>query len=180
MLKSARFHTSAFEVHLHSAMSVRINHRDANTLYVYMWKRASSGEYCSRKFQNTCRQGKEEPRLTAFGNTALSRMFGPKRTEVTGEWRQLHNDKLHNPQCKLQLPLLNHTPSRRDIGGWRYGSSLVNRGACSLTQRGRLDRGLHGSQGRSGPETRVATTLAQLLGLTFCSHQQTLFRCSKQ
>jgi hypothetical protein len=23
-------------------------------------------------------------------------MFGPKRNEVTGEWRQLHNEELHN------------------------------------------------------------------------------------
>jgi hypothetical protein len=26
----------------------------------------------------------------------LRRISGPKRDEVTGEWRQLHNDELHN------------------------------------------------------------------------------------
>jgi hypothetical protein len=26
----------------------------------------------------------------------LSRLFGPKRDEVTGEWRKLHNEKLHD------------------------------------------------------------------------------------
>jgi hypothetical protein len=26
----------------------------------------------------------------------LRRMFGPKRDEVTGEWRRLHNGELHN------------------------------------------------------------------------------------
>jgi hypothetical protein len=31
-----------------------------------------------------------------FENRVLRRMFGPKRDEVTGEWRKLHNEKLHN------------------------------------------------------------------------------------
>ena len=29
-----------------------------------------------------------------FENRALRRVFGPKRDEVTGEWRKLHNEKL--------------------------------------------------------------------------------------
>jgi hypothetical protein len=31
-----------------------------------------------------------------FENRALRRMFGPKRDEVTGGWRKLHNEELHN------------------------------------------------------------------------------------
>jgi hypothetical protein len=31
-----------------------------------------------------------------FENRALRRIFGPKRGEVTGEWRKLHNRELHN------------------------------------------------------------------------------------
>jgi hypothetical protein len=31
-----------------------------------------------------------------FENRVLRRIFGPKRDEVTGEWRKLHNDQLHN------------------------------------------------------------------------------------
>jgi hypothetical protein len=31
-----------------------------------------------------------------FENRALRRIFGPKRDEVTGEWRKLHNGELHN------------------------------------------------------------------------------------
>jgi hypothetical protein len=27
---------------------------------------------------------------------ALRRIFGPKRNEVTGGWRKLHNEELHN------------------------------------------------------------------------------------
>jgi hypothetical protein len=31
-----------------------------------------------------------------FGNKVLRRIFGPKSDEVTGEWRKLHNEELHN------------------------------------------------------------------------------------
>jgi hypothetical protein len=31
-----------------------------------------------------------------FENRALRRIFGPKRDEVTGGWRKLHNEELHN------------------------------------------------------------------------------------
>jgi len=35
-----------------------------------------------------------ERRLRMFENRALRRIFGPKRDEVTGEWRKLHNEEL--------------------------------------------------------------------------------------
>jgi hypothetical protein len=38
----------------------------------------------------------EEHRLRVFENRVLRRIFGPKRNEVTGEWRKLHNEELHN------------------------------------------------------------------------------------
>jgi hypothetical protein len=31
-----------------------------------------------------------------FENRVLRRIFGPRRDEVTGEWRKLHNEELHN------------------------------------------------------------------------------------
>jgi hypothetical protein len=40
---------------------------------------------------------REERRLRVFQNRALRRIFGPKRDEVTGEWRKLHNEKLNDP-----------------------------------------------------------------------------------
>jgi hypothetical protein len=39
---------------------------------------------------------KEEHKLRVFHNRVLGRIFGPKRDEVTGEWRKLHNEELHN------------------------------------------------------------------------------------
>jgi hypothetical protein len=38
---------------------------------------------------------REEHRLTVFENRILRRIFGPKRDEVTGEWRKFHNEELH-------------------------------------------------------------------------------------
>jgi hypothetical protein len=35
-------------------------------------------------------------RLRVLENRVLRRIFGPKRDEVTGEWRKLHNEELHN------------------------------------------------------------------------------------
>jgi len=34
---------------------------------------------------------REERRLRMFENRMLRRIFGPKRDDVTGEWRKLHN-----------------------------------------------------------------------------------------
>jgi hypothetical protein len=39
---------------------------------------------------------REERRLRMFENRALRRVFGPKRDEVTGEWRKLHNEELND------------------------------------------------------------------------------------
>jgi hypothetical protein len=39
---------------------------------------------------------KQEYRLRVFENTVLRRIFGPKTDEVTGGWRKLHNEELHN------------------------------------------------------------------------------------
>jgi hypothetical protein len=37
---------------------------------------------------------REENRLRVFEKRELRRIFGPKRDEVTGEWRKLHNKEL--------------------------------------------------------------------------------------
>jgi hypothetical protein len=38
----------------------------------------------------------EEHRLRVFENRVLRRIFGPKRDEITGECRQLHNEELRD------------------------------------------------------------------------------------
>jgi len=39
---------------------------------------------------------REERRLRVFENMVLRGIFGPRRDEVTGEWRKLHNEKLND------------------------------------------------------------------------------------
>ena len=44
----------------------------------------------------TLREGR---RLRVLENRVLRRIFGPKRDEVTGEWRKLHNEELNDLYC---------------------------------------------------------------------------------
>ena len=38
---------------------------------------------------------REERKLSMFKNMVLRRIFGPRRDEVTGDWRKLHNEELN-------------------------------------------------------------------------------------
>jgi len=38
---------------------------------------------------------REERKLRVFENMVLRRIFGPRRDQVTGEWRRLHNEELN-------------------------------------------------------------------------------------
>jgi hypothetical protein len=42
---------------------------------------------------------KEENKLKVFENRVPRRIFGPKRDEVVGGWRKLHNEQLHSLYC---------------------------------------------------------------------------------
>ena len=44
---------------------------------------------------------REECRLKVSENRVLRRMFGPRRHEVTGEWRNLHKEELNDLYCSL-------------------------------------------------------------------------------
>jgi hypothetical protein len=46
---------------------------------------------------------REAHRLKVFENRILRRIFGPRRDEVTGEWRKLHNEELHNLYSSLDI-----------------------------------------------------------------------------
>jgi hypothetical protein len=39
---------------------------------------------------------REECRLRVFENRVLRRIFGPRRDEVTGEWRRLYNEGFYD------------------------------------------------------------------------------------
>ena len=46
---------------------------------------------------------REKRSLRVFENRVLRRIFGPKRVEVTGEWRKLHNEQLNDLYCSLDI-----------------------------------------------------------------------------
>jgi hypothetical protein len=53
---------------------------------------------------------REERRLRVFENRALRKIFGPKRAEVTGEWRKVHNEELND---LFSSPSIRVSKSRR-------------------------------------------------------------------
>jgi hypothetical protein len=46
---------------------------------------------------------REEYRIRVFQNMVLRKIFGPKRDEVTGEWRRLHNVELYDLYSSLNI-----------------------------------------------------------------------------
>jgi hypothetical protein len=41
-----------------------------------------------------------------FENRVLRRILGPKRDEVTGEWRKLHNEELRDLYCSPSIRIM--------------------------------------------------------------------------
>ena len=50
-------------------------------------------------YENCSLTLKEGHMLRVFQNKVLRKIFGPKRDEVTGEWRELYNEELNELYC---------------------------------------------------------------------------------
>jgi len=94
---------------------------------------------------------REERRLRVFENRVLRRIFGPKRDEVIGEWRKLHNEKLNDLYCSPNFVRV--TKSRRmrlgrGEGMWRWrGEACTGFWWGNMRERDRLeDPGLDGEK----------------------------------
>jgi hypothetical protein len=59
---------------------------------------------------------REEQRLKVFENRVLRRIFGPKREEVTWEWRRLHNEELDDLYSSLNIVRVIKSRRRRWAG----------------------------------------------------------------
>jgi len=46
-------------------------------------------------------------RLRVFENRVLRRILGPRRDEVRGEWRRLHNEELYDLYCSPNIVRVN-------------------------------------------------------------------------
>ena len=65
-------------------------------------------------------------------------IFGPKRDEVTGEWRKLHNEELCDLYC---LPnIIRVVKSRRMIWAWHVARMVEGRGAYRVLMENLRER----------------------------------------
>ena len=76
---------------------------------------------------------REERRLKVFENRVLRRIFGRKRNEVTGEWRELHNEELNDP---YSLPSI--------VGGDKMEKNDMDAACSTYGERRGVYRGLMG------------------------------------
>jgi hypothetical protein len=63
--------------------------------------------------------------MRVFENRVLRRIVGPKRDDVTGKWRKLHNEELHNfthPQISLGKSITANVVGRASANGRREKS----------------------------------------------------------
>jgi hypothetical protein len=60
----------------------------------------------------------EEHKLGMFENRVLRRIFGPKKDGVTGDWRKLHTEELHNLYSLPRIISTMKSRRMRWVGHW--------------------------------------------------------------
>jgi hypothetical protein len=91
-----------------------------------------------------------------FENRVLRRIFGPKRDEVTGGWRKLHNEELHNLYSSPSV--IRMTKSRRMRWGGHVARMGENMKACRFLMGDPQGKNPLGRR-RGGWEDNIKTNL---------------------
>jgi len=74
---------------------------------------------------------REARRLGVFENRKLRKIFGAERDEVTGEWRNLHNEELNDLYCSLNIVRVIKSRKMRWAGHVAHiGTGEVREGAA--------------------------------------------------
>jgi hypothetical protein len=73
---------------------------------------------------------REKRILRVFENRVLRRVFGPKRDEVTGEWRKLHNEELHDLYSSPNIFWVKK--SKKNEICWSCSTMRERRGVCRV------------------------------------------------
>jgi len=60
---------------------------------------------------------REERKLRVFENKVFRRIFGPRRDEVTEEWRRLHKEELNNLYSSPNIDKMEN-----NVMGWACGA----------------------------------------------------------
>jgi hypothetical protein len=81
------------ELYLHSPMCLH-----------YVPKHKENSTFNTKSlYINSLLTVREEHTLGVYENREVTRIFGPKRDEVIGGWRKLHNEELHNLYCSPSI-----------------------------------------------------------------------------
>jgi len=88
---------------------------------------------------------RDERRLGVFENGVLRRIFGPKRDEVTGEGRKLHNEELNDLYCIVRVIKSRKMSGRGTLHVWVRGEAYTGFRWGNPTERDSLkDPGVDG------------------------------------
>jgi hypothetical protein len=64
--------------------------------------------------------------LRVFENRVLRRIYGPKRDDVTGGWRRLHNEKVHNLYSSPNIIRMIKSRRMRWVGHVAHMGEMIN------------------------------------------------------
>ena len=105
---------------------------------------------------------REERKLRVFENMVLRRIFGPRRDEVTGEWRRLHNVELNDFYSSPNIVRV--TKSRRMRWAGHVARMGEERGCIGSWWRNRRERD-HGGRPRRRWVDNIRMDLQDWIGL---------------